>query len=396
MIIEFYWSNKLIWFLLQFIFGIIINTFNSSFRDNDVNIYTSLLYESISESSLLFSIIFFFIQNRNMKHENYSKQSIVNHIIKKNENINIKIENTKNHKTIFFFPKTDDIYNQYKLFFMIIFTSLFKFAYTFFYYFISSDKFFDNFNSEINLCYNAFYIFSFFSIIICSKFLFKRKFYKHHLFAIISMSLISIILFFINYKIIYMRNNIQYKHLIILGFFNIVINILVGIMYVFYKYLMEIHFISFHVINFYEGILISIYTLLLFLVLKLKNKVSFEFNILYLIISCIYQISMNFVVKYIIYIFNDMYAIIPSYITYLYEIGKNLYINKSEKENIKNLVLYYFLCLIEGVIYLLLIFLASVFIEVVIIKLCGLEENTLKYLKKKQKEDIILKDINMI
>ena len=152
MIIEFYWSNKLIWFLLQFIFGIIINTFNSSFRDNDVNIYTSLLYESISESSLLFSIIFFFIQNRNMKHENYSKQSIVNHIIKKNENINIKIENTKNHKTIFFFPKTDDIYNQYKLFFMIIFTSLFKFAYTFFYYFISSDKFFDNFNSEINLC----------------------------------------------------------------------------------------------------------------------------------------------------------------------------------------------------------------------------------------------------
>ena len=76
-------------------------------------------------------------------------------------------------------------------------------------------------------------------------------------------------------------------------------------------------------------------------------------------------------------------------------LGK-IYINKSEKENIKNLVLYFFLCLIEGVIYLLLIFLASVFIEVVIIKLCGLEENTLKYLKKKQKEDIILKDINMI
>ena len=279
---------------------------------------------------------------------------------------------------------------------MILFTSLFKFAYTVFYYFISSDKFFKNFNSEINLCYNAFYIFSFFSIIICSKFLFKRKFYKHHLFAIISMSLISIILFFINYEIINMRKGIKIKHLIILGFFNIIINILIGIMYVFYKYLMEIHFISLHVINFYEGILISIYTLLLFLVLKFINKVSFEFNILYLIISCIYQISMNFIIKYIIYIFNDMYAIIPSYLTYLYEIGKNLYINKSEKDEIKNLVLYYFLCFSEGVIYLILIFLASVFIEVVIIKLCGLEENTLKYLKKKQDEDLILKDINMI
>ena len=146
-----------------------------------------------------------------MKHENYSKQSIVNHIIKKNENINIKIENTKNHKTIFFFPKTDDIYNQYKLFFMIIFTSLFKFAYTFFYYFISSDKFFDNFNSEINLCYNAFYIFSFFSIIICSKFLFKRKFYRHHLFAITLMSIISVFLLFINYGIINMKNKINIK-----------------------------------------------------------------------------------------------------------------------------------------------------------------------------------------
>ena len=58
MVIEFYWSNKLIWFLLQFILGI-LDIFFTSFRDEEKKIYKTLFYELISESSLSFSIIFF-------------------------------------------------------------------------------------------------------------------------------------------------------------------------------------------------------------------------------------------------------------------------------------------------------------------------------------------------
>ena len=389
MFIEFYWTKKLNSFIILFFLSIITNIFNTLFRNKKIDNDTILFYELISECSLFFSIIFFFIQKLNMNHLLISKFSNINEIIIKNQN---NIKNIKFYKIIFFFPKTTDKFIQFKLFFLIILTSLIKFFYTLFYNYFSTEEFINGFQPEIKLCYCAFYIFSIISILIFSQFLFKRKFYRHHLFAITLMSIISVFLLFINYGIINMKNKINIKQLIIIGILNIILNFLIGIMYVFYKYLMEIHFISLHVINFYEGILISIYTLILFFVLKFINKVSFEIKILYLIITCIFQITINFILKYIIYIFNDMYAIIPSYLDNLYDITHNFYIKK--KDNI-NLVLYEFLCLSELVLYLLLIFLASVFIEVFIIKLCGLEENTLKYLKIKQEEDLTLKDLNI-
>ena len=389
MFIEFYWSKKLNSFIILFFLSIIANIFFSLFRNKNTDDDTILFYELIPECSLFFSIIFFFIQKLNMNHLLISKFSNINEIVFKNHTKNIKF-----YKIIFFFPKTTEKFIQFKLFFLIILTSIIKFFYTLFYNYFSTEKFIHGFKPEIKLCYCAFYIFSIISILIFSKFLFKRKFYRHHLFAITLMSIISAFLFFINYGIINMKNKIEIKQLIIIGILNIILNFLIGIMYVFYKYLMEIHFISLHVINFYEGILITIYLILFYFLHYKKNDSFKKINYLYLFINCIIQIATNFLLKYIIYTLNDMYAIIPSYLTIFLQIISNLYINEEDKKNIGNLFNYYCLCLSELIMYLLIIFFAAVFIEVIIIKLYKLEEKTLKYLKIKENV-LMLDDINL-
>ena len=318
MIFEFYWSKKLIWVFLQFFDSIILSK-NNEYRNKEVGSYSILINELITESSLILSITFYFIQKINM---NYQKE---NNIIRLEESRIFKLKNLKMYQIFFFFPKTEKKFTQIKIFLIIIFTSLCKVSYALFHYFFSSDKFIDNFVSQIKLSYCAFLIFSIIAIIIFSKFLIDRKIYKHHIFAISSISIISIFLLFINYGIVNMKKQIKLNNLIILCFFNIMLNILVGIMYVFYKYLMEIHFISLHVINFYEGCLISIYLLFIYIYLKIKKDFSFKINNsgLYLIISCILQNIINFTVKYIIYIFNEKYAIIPSYLDIIKEIISN-------------------------------------------------------------------------
>jgi hypothetical protein len=148
---------------------------------------------------------------------------------------------------------------------------------------------------------------------------------------------------------------------------------------------MEIHFVSLHVINFYEGCLISIYLLFIYIYLKITKDFSFKINNsgLYLILSCILQIIMNFIIKYIIYIFNEKYAIIPSYLDIIKEIISNF------KEKKKKIFLYYCLCFSELIMYLILIFFILVFIEVIIIKLFNLEKKTLKYLKNEEDAKMI-------
>ncbi len=65
-----------------------------------------------------------------MNHLLISKFSNINEIIIKNQN---NIKNIKFYKIIFFFPKTTDKFIKFKLFFLIILTSLIKFFYTLFY-----------------------------------------------------------------------------------------------------------------------------------------------------------------------------------------------------------------------------------------------------------------------
>ena len=392
MIFEFYWSKKLIWVFLQFFDSIILSK-NNEYRNKEVGPYSILINELITESSLILSITFYFIQKINMNYQK-EKNNVVNHIIKKNQNFSNK--EIKKHQIFFFFPKTEEKSTQIRIFLIIIFTSLCKVCYALFHYYFSSEKFIDNFVSQIKLSNCAFLIFSIIAIIIFSKFLIDRKIYKHHIFAISSISIISIFLLFINYRIVNMKNKIKLNNLIILCFFNIILNILVGIMYVFYKYLMEIHFVSLHVINFYEGCLISIYLLFIYIYLKITKDFSFKINNsgLYLIISCILQNIINFTVKYIIYIFNEKYAIIPSYLDIIKEIISNFNVNKEEKNEIESIFLYYCLCFSELIIYLILIFFILIFIEVIIIKLFNLEKKTLKYLKNEE-EAITMIDLNL-
>ena len=60
MFIEFYWINRLIWLFLEFIIGIAKSIFNSSLRDKNVDSYTSLFYELISEIVCLFQYHLFY------------------------------------------------------------------------------------------------------------------------------------------------------------------------------------------------------------------------------------------------------------------------------------------------------------------------------------------------
>ena len=122
MIFEFYWSKKLIWVFLQFFVSIILSK-NNEYRNKKVGSYSILINELITESSLILSITFYFIQKINM---NYQKE---NNIIRLEDSSIFKLKNMKMYQIFFFFPKTKKKFTQIKIFLIIIFTSLCKVSY---------------------------------------------------------------------------------------------------------------------------------------------------------------------------------------------------------------------------------------------------------------------------
>ena len=123
---------------------------------------------------------------------------------------------------------------------------------------------------------------------------FKKKFYLHNIISIINISLITIIIVFIYYKIHYQHIKTNKKENFFSSFFCWSAIFLIFMNLNIYKKLSEKYFVSIYALNTIEGIFLTIYTILFyFLIIKKEKENAFDFNIFFLIISSIMQIFIN-------------------------------------------------------------------------------------------------------
>ena len=380
MIIEFSFKNKSTFFYIiaQTILGMVLVELN--FSKNLKNEGAIVLFNLITECTLTFSFIFYYIQKKRTK------------FYKEDWNLSMRLRKSIGHENInrkefFFCPNK----SKKKFIFMCIFTSSVKFFYAFFFFF------FTNYLCKQNmkdLMLNIHMIPGIFFMYYLSKNLLKRNYYKHHILMIIIIPLISIPLSFLNfimYKVEIKNEVIKiYNYL----FYSSLLFFFTMLMYVCYKYIMENYFVSIYLLNCYEGIILTIYTIL-FYYLYLKKEYGdkpmeeIKNNFLFEIFACICNLIINLLIKYIIYIFDEMYEIIPNYGEIIIKI-----ISFWNKKNlINNNFLYKILFSLQILLYILILFCICVLFEIIILHVYDLHTHTKKYLnilQNEEKKEIII------
>jgi hypothetical protein len=274
--------------------------------------------------------------------------------------------------------------SKWKFIFMCIFTSFAKFFYSFFFYF------FTNYLCKQNmkdLMLNIHMIPGIFFMYFLSKTLLKRNYYKHHILMIIIIPLISIPLSFLN-LIMYRVEKNGFFQIYNYLFYSSLLFFFTMLMYVCYKYIVENYFVSIYLLNCYEGIILTIYTIL-FYYLYLKKEYGdkpmeeIKNNFLFEIFACICNLIINLLIKYIIYIFDEMYEIIPNY----GEIIIKIISFWNEKNLINNNFLYKILFSLQILLYILILFCICVLFEIIILHVYNLHTHTKKYLNILQNEE---------
>ena len=374
MIFEFSFKNKckFILIFLQTIFGMVL--VNLNFSRGIKNEGATVLFNLITECTLTFSFIFYYIQKKRTK------------FYKEDWNLSIRLRKSIGHENInrkefFFCPNK----SKKKFIFMCIFTSSVKFFYAFFFFF------FTNYLCKQNmkdLMLNIHMIPGIFFMYYLSKNILKRNYYKHHILMIIIIPLISIPLSFLNfimYKVEIKNEVIKiYNYL----FYSSLLFFFTMLMYVCYKYIMENYFVSIYLLNCYEGIILTIYTIL-FYYLYLKKEYGdkpmdeIKNNYKNLVYACICNLIVNLLIKYIIYIFDEMYEIIPNY----GEIIIKIISFWNEKNLINNNFLYKILFSLQILLYILILFCICVLFEIIILHVYDLHTHTKKYLNILQNEE---------
>ena len=214
-----------------------------------------------------------------------------------------------------------------------------------------------------DLFLNVYIIPSVIIMIFLRKFILHREYYSHHIITILLISLISIVLTSLN-LIMYETFNTSkenFQYILI----SSILFVFVTLMYILYKYLYEYYYINMHLFNAIEGGLISIYTFIFYFVKNNRDEKNFEMfdHFGKFILACFANLIINTLIKYIVYVYNEMYALIPMYIV-IYNIID--YVGKERVSDI-NKSLKYFLFIIQLVLYVLLILCVCVFFEIIII-----------------------------
>ncbi len=368
--IEFTWKYKYIFILLQSAFMSGRMEINFSRRqlsyENKV-----IMFDLITESSISLFIIFYLIErNKNKLH----KDKIYKSYIKAINYLRISFIQDKKPKkniksNIFFYG-------------LIFLTSIIKFFFSIFNYYISLRYYQNNYLITITVFFNLFFILDVIILAIIRTKILKRTLYFHNVIAIILLFILIIPISFIYfnfYKIDDFKLNLKY-FLYFIGFFFILFTIMIN--FIIYKILVDKNFFNIYLINSIEGFLISIYTIIFyFLIIKKQNRENFgeplNFPYFKLILSCIFQIVINYLIKYIIYEFNEMYETIAYILQMVIDVIKNSIFEKYYKDN-------FFLFIILLILNILLVLDVLFFTETIIIKVCGLEKKTKKYLEIQQ------------
>ena len=353
MYIEFNINKKFIYIIFfSFCYGSYIffirylsKHFGKNNKKNSENASKILLLIVLSINSFnIISIFFFFIQKKiNKKHIIKSKQPniiIINKIVKND---------------LKFFSKENI---SFIILINLIFISIFSIQYPLFY--LSKITFVEsNFILQISIF-----------IIGLFKYIKKEKIYKHHKLSFIILFLSSLY-YLITY---YIRSNkIPY-------FTGINYYIYLGILFEILKYLIEIKFINIFVILFYRGF-INLILFISFIFIFDNNNVIKKFHdfIKEKVILFIIFIFINFIMKLtelkIISELPTSNLIIGYLIGLIYYLIFHLF-NYGRKKLI--FVFIDFSVIIGTMIYS----------EIIILKFCGLEYNTEKYIKEREKNDV--------
>ena len=114
--------------------------------------------------------------------------------------------------------------------------------------------------------------------------------------------------------------------------FSSLLFVFVTLMYIIYKYTYEYYYINLHLFNAIEAGLICIYTFIFYFIKIHKEdeeKDQMFKHFWKFLIACFANLIINTLIKYIIYVYNEMYALIPLYIEIIYNIidylGKDKY-----------------------------------------------------------------------
>jgi hypothetical protein len=359
MLFELSWSHKLFAVIFQSIFGIVLVKLNLS---KDINTKSSkIMYNLLSECFLVFSIVPYLIENYVLKKDYLKNKSVQ--------------------------CKTVDGYStdsKIKIGFICLFTSIVKFFYALlFYYYLLEIA-----NDETrDLLLNVYIIPSVIIMIFLRKFILHREYYRHHIITILIISGISILLTCINLILYRLGNSSSenFKYLL----FSSLLFVFVTLMYIIYKYTYEYYYINLHLFNAIEAGLICIYTFIFYFIKihkedEEKDQMFKHFG--KFLIACFANLIINTLIKYIIYVYNEMYALIPLYIEIIYNIVD--YLGKDEYERDINSFFKYLLFIIQIVLYVLSILFVGIFFEIIIVHRWDLEKNTKKYLKKIEIKEI--------
>jgi len=374
--IEFTWNSNYLYILFQAILMSVRMEINFSRKKHHQKYKNEkIMFDLITESSLSLLFILYIIGRNNNK----TKKEV-------------KIEETNNHHinhlNISFITDSKSKKKQKNInliYGLIIITSINKFYFSIYNYYISLKYFNNDYLITTTVFFNLIFIFDVITLAIIKWKFLKTTYYTHNVIAIILLFILIIPISIIYLKLYKMQKfNLNLTYCMYFFHFFLIL-FLIMINFVIYKILTEKNFLNIYFINSCEGILISFYTIIFyFLIIKNQNSKKygkpFNFSYFDLILSCFMQIIVNLLIKFIIYKFNEMYEVIPYILQMVIDVIKNSILEKYYKKNFG-----LFLALL--ILNILLVFDLFFFTEIFILKVCGLEKKTKKYLEILQKKE---------
>ncbi len=224
---------------------------------------------------------------------------------------------------------------------MIIFsftliTGIFRFGFSFFNYYVCLKEY-EHYDEFLDTFFSFFLIVNTLILSLIKIKISKKKFYLHHIVAIINILSITIIIVLIYYKIHFSNNDIKINigKFIYSSFFCWLSLFILIIEFLIYKILTEKYYVNIYLINAIEGMYVIILTIIFYFIeFKKQGKNPFDFNKYHLILSCIMQIIINSLIKFIIYTYDEMHATIPYFVQIFIDTIKSI-IDKDDKKNFK-------------------------------------------------------------
>jgi len=335
--IELNWEKKYFLLIAQAFlmsFRMEVNFSKKNIKDEE-NKLASSIFDLITECCLTFSFFIYIIEKSKVKNSKKKKDSntdtnlpqiCLNKIIVKKYDIYI-------------LPKSS-LNNIFLILFLIAITALFKFCFSIFNYYVCL-KVLKNYETFLDTFFSAFLIVNTFILAIIKINVTKKKFYLHNIIAIINILLITIIIVLIYYNIYYNNNEIHLKFtdFIYSSFFCWLSIFLFFMDLLIYKILTEKYYVMIYSLNAIEGMYITIYTIIFYFIVikrdeKKKNKDPFEFNKYFLILSCIMQIIINLLIKFIVYTYDEMHSTIPYFLQIFIDTIKSIIESKNDKKTL--------------------------------------------------------------